>query len=152
MSQALTLAINVRFEELRSMVLAIVASAAIAGCGSYERASLTITYDQASQPAEWRFDGLARKRVEDSLKTVSQASGYQCSPNFKRPEETDCTGPLDLYLTFKPVLNKSEFIAVFSWVDSGDRTHEEFIELVSEFKRNIGAAVGESNVLIAATN
>jgi hypothetical protein len=64
-------------------------------------------------------------------------------------EEIKCRGPKDLHLVFQPAMNKAEFVAEFTWVDSSDRTHREFMRHVAQFKSDLGAAVGDNNVRTA---
>jgi hypothetical protein len=141
----------VRLSTLQCLVTAT-AVALMTACGSYDRASVTIAYGQVSQADEWRLTMLERQRIEDAFKKFSETNGYKCMPNIKRVEEVTCHGPKNINLTFQPSLNKSEFVAKFSWVDSAVRTHHEFADLVSAFGRSIGAVVGESNVTVASND
>jgi hypothetical protein len=140
-----------RLSILQRLVLAV-AGTLLAACGSYERASVTIAYGQMGQADEWQLAMLERKRVEDAFKAFSETNGYKCMPNIKRVQEITCHGPKDVNLTFQPSLNQSEFVAKFSWVDSGARTHAAFIDLVSEFVQSIGTVVGEGNVTVASND
>lgn len=119
------------------------------GCGTWEHASVHVVYGAESAPQEWRIEASTRKRVEDTFKAFSERNGYKCRSHPKRVEEIKCRGPKDLHLVFQPAMNKAEFVAKFTWVDSSDRTHEEFMRHVSRFKSELGAAVGEANVRLA---
>jgi hypothetical protein len=119
------------------------------GCGAWEHASVHVVYGAESGPDEWRLDASNRKRVEDAFKSFSERNGYQCRAHVKRVEEIKCRGPKDLHLLFQPAMNKAEFVAEFTWVDSSDRTHQEFMRHVAQFKSDLAAAVGENNVRIA---
>lgn len=119
------------------------------GCGAWEHASVHVVYGAESAQDEWRLDASNRKRVEDAFKSFSERNGYQCRAHVKRVEEIKCRGPKDLHLVFQPTMNKAEFVAEFTWVDSSDRTHQEFMRHVAQFKSDLGAAVGENNVRIA---
>jgi hypothetical protein len=107
-----------------------------------------VVYGSDSGQEEWRLDASNRKRVEEAFKSFSERNGYKCRPHAKRVEEIKCRGPRDLHLLFQPVMNKAEFVAEFTWVDTSDRTHEEFMRHVSQFKSELGAAVGETNVRV----
>ena len=120
----------------------------LAACGAWERASVTVTYDIGTPTDERYVAEIGRKSVDSAFKSFSEQNGFKCRPDFKHPDETVCVGPKDLHLEFVPVLNKRAFVATFSWVDSGDRTKEEFDRLVSEFRKQMGAAVGDRNVQV----
>ena len=119
------------------------------GCGVWEHASVHVVYGADSGWDEWQLAAASRKRVEDAFNAFSQRHGYKCRSHPKRVEEIKCRGPKDLHLLFQPSLNEAEFVAEFTWVDSSDRTHQEFIRHVAEFKSELGAAVGESNIKLA---
>jgi hypothetical protein len=121
-------------------------AATLHGCGSWEHASVSVAYGSTSGPEAWRLDAANRKRVEDAFKAFSERNGYKCRPHVKRIEEIKCRGPKDLHLEFQPTMNKAEFVAEFTWVDSSDRTHDEFLRHVSKFQTELGAVVGEMNV------
>lgn len=116
------------------------------GCGSWEHASVSVAYGTASESEQWRLNAASRKRVENAFAAFSQRHGYNCRPHIKRVEEIKCRGPKNLHLMFQPAMGKPEFVAEFTWVDSADRTHEEFMRHVSTFKAELAAVVGESNV------
>jgi len=120
----------------------------LSACGYWEHATVTVVYETKMQPETWRLPKAQRKSVEDAFKLFSEQNGYQCRANIKHAEELTCRGPKDLYLAFQPALNKPEFVATFSWVDSSNRSHQEFIKLVSEFRAQMSAVVGEKNVQI----
>lgn len=132
-----------------SIAAALLVLAALQGCGTWEHASVRVVYGQASGPDEWRLDASSRKRVEDAFKAFSERNGYKCRPHIKRVEEIKCRGPKDLHLVFQPTMNKAEFVAEFTWVDTSDRTHREFMRHVSQFQTELSAAVGETNVRLA---
>lgn len=129
-----------------SIVAVLLLAATFQGCGAWEHASVHVVYGQHSGPDEWRLDALNRKRVEDAFKAFSEGNGYECRPHIKRVEEIKCRGPKGLHLMFQPTMNKAEFVAKFTWVDTADRTHQEFMRHVAQFKNDLGAVVGETNV------
>jgi hypothetical protein len=133
----------------RNLASALLLTVMLQGCGAWEHASVRVVYGAESAPEEWRLNASTRKRVEDAFKTFSERNGYKCRPHAKRVEEIKCRGPKDLYLFFQPTMNKPEFVAEFTWVDSSDRTHQEFMRHVSQFKSDLSAAVGETNVRLA---
>jgi hypothetical protein len=120
----------------------------LSACGAWERATVTVTYGIGTQTDERYVAEIGRKSVESAFKSFSEKNGFKCRPDFKHPDETTCVGPKDLHLEFVPVLNQKAFTATFSWVDSADRTHEEFDKLVSEFRKQMSAAVGDRNVQV----
>jgi hypothetical protein len=132
-----------------SIPSALLLALTLHGCGSWEHASVHVVYGAESAQDEWRLDASNRKRVEDAFKSFSERNGYQCRAHVKRVEEIKCRGPKDLHLVFQPAMNKAEFVAEFTWVDTSDRTHQEFMRHVAQFKSDLGAAVGENNVRIA---
>jgi hypothetical protein len=132
-----------------SIAAALLLALTLQGCGTWEHASVHVVYGQQSGPDEWRLDASNRKRVEEAFKAFSERNGYKCRPHIKRVEEIKCRGPKDLHLVFQPTMNKAEFVAKFTWVDTSDRTHREFMRHVSQFRAELGAAVGESNVRLA---
>lgn len=97
------------------------------------------------------MDMLERVRIENALKTFAEANGYKCRPGFKDAEVTTCRGPQNLHLKYEPALNKSEFLMTFSWLNSGKRNHDEFLNNVSKFTDYMKTVVGEKNVRIANT-
>jgi len=137
---------------LGSIASIVLLAATLHGCGRWEHASVRVVYGQGSGPEEWRIDASTRKRVEEAFNTFSQRNGYKCRTHPKRVEEIKCRGPQDLHLEFQPELNKAEFVAEFTWVDSSGRTHQEFMRHVSQFKTELGAAVGETNVRLASSH
>ena len=140
---------------MQTTKLALIAAAVLVAltlqvCGKWEHASVHVAYAPEAGPEEWRLEGYHRKRVEDAFKAVTQRQGYKCRPHVKRVEEIRCRGPKDLHLIFQPTMNKAEFVAEFTWVDTSDRTHREFMRHVSQFRNELGAAVGETNVRLAS--
>lgn len=131
-----------------SPVSALLLALTLQGCGAWEHASVHVVYGAESGPEEWRLDASTRKRVEEAFKAFSERNGYQCRPHAKRIEEIKCRGPRDLHLLFQPTLNKAEFVAKFTWVDTSDRTHAEFMRHVTQFKSELGAVVGQDNVKV----
>jgi hypothetical protein len=140
-----------KLPQLGSVASIILLAATRHGCGRWEHASVRVVYGQEFGSDEWRLDASTRKRVEDAFTAFSERNGYKCRPHVKRVEEIKCRGPRDLHLNFQPSMNKAEFVAKFTWVDTSDRTHEEFMRHVSQFKSELGAAVGETNVRLADT-
>lgn len=132
-----------------SIASAVLLALALHGCGTWEHASVHVVYGPDSGPEEWRLEASSRKRVEDAFKAFSERNGYKCRAHVKRVEEIMCRGPRDLHLTFQPTMNKAEFVAEFTWVDTSDRTREEFMRHVTQFKSDLGAAVGKTNVRLA---
>ena len=134
--------------------LAAIASAslllAVQGCGSWEHASVSVVYGAPAGTDEWRLDASTRKRVTDAFTAFSERNGYRCRPHPKRVEEIKCRGPKDLHVKFQPTMNKAEFVAEFTWVDTSDRTHAEFMSHVSKFQSELGEVVGEANVRLAS--
>jgi hypothetical protein len=120
----------------------------MSACGYWENASVTISYEVTVRAEAWHFPKAKRENVEAAFKVFSEQNGYQCRPNIKHAEELTCHGPKDLYLAFRPALNKPEFIATFSWVDSSDRTHAEFVHLVAQFRAQMSTVVGDQNVQV----
>jgi hypothetical protein len=123
----------------------------LASCGAWERASVTVTYDVEAATDNRYVADIGKKNVESALKAFSEKNGFKCKPDFKHPDETHCTGPKDLHMEFVPVLNKRAYVATFSWVDSGGRTHEEFERLVTEFSKQMAGAVGDRNVQVQSS-
>jgi hypothetical protein len=134
----------------RAVLVTSVLQLCSSGCSNaWERATVTISY--ASPPAsdEQVLQRFNRMRVEEVFRRVSKQYGYECKPHIKRVDEIRCRGPSDLHLVFQPSLNKPEFVARFSWVDVGGRTHEEFTSHVLRFGRGFSSMVGEQRVRIA---
>lgn len=138
--------------KVTNLAPALLFALAMQGCGSWEHASVRVVYGAESVREEWRLEASTRKRVQDAFNAFSQRNGYKCRPHPKRVEEIKCRGPKDLHLEFQPALNKAEFVAEFTWVDSSDRTHQEFMRHVSQFKSELSATVGESNVRLASSH
>lgn len=136
--------------KLPNLVAALLLTWTMHGCGTWEHASVRVVYGTQSGEDEWQLAAASRKRVADAFNAFSQRHGYKCHPHAKRVEEINCRGPKDLHLLFQPALNKAEFVAEFTWVDSSDRTHQEFLRHVAEFKSDLGAVVGDTNVKLAA--
>ena len=136
-------------QEFWRIIAFVLLAATLHGCAKWEHASVHVVYGQQSGSDEWRLDASTRKRVEDAFTAFSERNGYKCRPHVKRVEEIKCRGPMDLHLTFQPTMNKAEFVAKFTWVDTSDRTHEEFMRHVIRFKSELGATVGENNVRLA---
>jgi hypothetical protein len=132
-----------------SIVSVLLLAVTFQGCGTWEHASVHVVYGQQSGPDEWRLEASNRKRVEDAFKAFSEWNGYECRPHIKRVEEIKCRGPKGMHLVFQPTMNKAEFVAEFTWVDTSDRTHAEFMRHVAQFKSDLGATVGEGNVRLA---
>lgn len=135
--------------QLGSIAALVLLAATLHGCGRWEHASVRVVYGQQSGPEEWRLEASSRKRVEDAFTAFSERNGYKCRPHVKRVEEIKCRGPRDLHLMFQPAMNQAEFVAEFTWVDTSDRTHEEFMRHVDRFRSELAAAVGEGNVRLA---
>lgn len=133
----------------RNLASALILAATMQSCGSWEHASVRVVYGVDSGPAQWRLEASSRKRVEDAFKAFAERNGYKCRPHVKRVEEIQCRGPKDLHLVFQPAMNKAEFVAKFTWVDTSDRTHREFMRHVAQFKSELSAAVGDTNVRLA---
>jgi len=131
---------------MRPLIPVMSALLLLHGCGAWEHASVSVTYGSASESEEWRLNAASRKRVEDAFEAFSQRHGYNCRPHIKRVEEIKCRGPKGLHLMFQPAMDKPQFVAGFTWVNSADRSHEEFMRHVSTFKTELAAVVGESNV------
>jgi hypothetical protein len=129
-----------------SIASALLLALTLHGCGSWEHASVHVVYGPEFATEEWRLEASNRKRVEDAFKAFSERNGYKCRPHVKRVEEIKCRGPRDMHLVFQPAMNKAEFVAKFTWVDTSDRTHEEFMRHVAQFKSELAAVVGETNV------
>jgi hypothetical protein len=140
---------GMKLTKFGSIASVLLLAATTHGCGTWEHASVRVVYGPESGPEEWRLDASNRKRVEDAFKAFSERNGYKCRPHIKRVEEIKCRGPKDLHLVFQPAVNKAEFVAEFTWVDSSDRTHQEFMDHVSKFKSELSAAVGDANVRLA---
>lgn len=113
---------------------------------------MRVVYGQESGAEEWRLDASTRKRVLEAFNAFAERNGYKCRTHPKRVEEIKCRGPKDLHLEFQPELNKAEFVAEFTWVDSSGRTHQEFMRHVSQFQSELSAAVGETNVSLASSH
>jgi hypothetical protein len=128
---------------------ALLLTLTLPGCGAWEHASVHVVYGGESAHDAWRLDASNRKRVEDAFKAFSERNGYKCRPHVKRVEEIKCRGPRDLHLVFQPAMNKAEFVAEFTWVDSSQRTHQEFMRHVAQFKTDLAAVVGDNNVRVA---
>jgi hypothetical protein len=132
---------------MRTMLTAAVFAACLAGCGNlWEQASVTISYGPTPESQEYRLVGDERKRVEAAFRQFSERNGYKCRPHIKRVEEITCRGPRDLHLVFQPSPNKPQFVAKFSWADISGRTHEEFMNHVTRFEKELSSAIGEDNV------
>jgi hypothetical protein len=137
-----------------SSVQRLLATAAAAlcltGCGTTEHTSVTVAYLSDSGPnsavRNWHFSGPSKKQVETAFQSFSEKYGYRCRAHRKRVDEITCRGPKDLHLTFMPSLNRAEFVADFSWLDSSNRSHKEFVHHVADFKKTLAAAVGSENV------
>ena len=137
---------------MTKVVLAIAGLIVLPGCGPMESAAVSVSYEVQLMSGELRFPAMTRKGVESAFGRFAEQYGYKCRPDFKYPQDTTCRGPKDLHLEFQPSLNKSEFLATFSWVGSSDRTHEEFVRLVTEFKTYMGTVVGDRNVQLVERN
>lgn len=135
-----------KLRKVRSIASGLLLALTMHGCGTWEHASVFVVYSSESAPEEWRWEGASRKRVQDAFNAFSERNGYKCRPGLKRVEEIKCRGPKGLHLVFQPSLNKAEFVAKFTWVDSSDRTHEEFMSHVATFKSELSAAVGKTNI------
>jgi len=135
--------------KLTNLIAALLLILTLHGCGSWEHASVHVVYGAESAAEEWRLEASTRKRVEDAFKAFSERNGYKCRPHPKRVEEIKCRGPKDLHLVFQPSMNKAEFVAEFTWVDTSDRTHQEFMRHVALFERELSAAVGAPNVRLS---
>jgi hypothetical protein len=69
----------------------------LAGCGAWERASVTVTYGIGTQSDERYVANIGRKSVKNAFKSFAEQNGFKCRPDFKHPDEMTCRGPKDLY-------------------------------------------------------
>jgi hypothetical protein len=118
----------------------------LSACSYWEHASVTIKYVAAPPSDGWSLPSSGQYGVKDAFKQLSDSNGYKCRTNFKHPDGLLCRGPKDLHLSFRPALNKAEFVADFSWVNTSDRTHDEFARLVASFATQMAAIVGDQHV------
>lgn len=118
----------------------------LGGCNGLERARIVVRYGSVAAVDSTEV-ALDRLRVEQTLAAFSKESGFTCRPHIKRVEELTCRGPRDLHMTFRPVHNRAEFIAEFTWLDTGGRTPEEFADLVQRFSSAMAMTVGAENVI-----
>jgi hypothetical protein len=131
-----------------TLALATVAvSAALCACVEGDRASITIDYQVTPAAASaLSLEPPARQRIVTAFKQIAEARGYKCHAHAKRVQELTCRGPRDMHVTFKPELNRPEFVARFNWVAWHGRTHAEFARHVSEFAHSIKQEVADAEV------
>jgi len=126
----------------------------VASCAQGDYATIRLTYPaqppSASDP--WpRADTSLRQKLSKSLWKAAEANGYKCRAHVKRVEQITCRGPKDMHVTFKPTLNKPEFVVTFNWVELGDRTRDEFRRHIEEFSASISSAVNDETVRLDIT-
>ncbi|MBM0105944.1 hypothetical protein JM946_14525 [Steroidobacter sp. S1-65] len=133
----------------KRLAFTLAASLVVASCAKGEYAILTLSYPVPAQSSnhesKWPTKPLPEK-ISKSFWAVAEASGYKCRAHVKRVEEITCRGPRDMYVTFKPALNKPEFVAKFNWLDFNGRTPEEFKRHVQAFSSSITTAVDDESV------
>ena len=132
--------------------IALAATFAIASCarGDYATVSISFPAQEPSASDRWpRPDLSLRQKVSKSFWKVAEANGYKCRAHVKRVEEITCRGPKDLRVTFKPTLNRPEFVATFNWIELGDRTYDEFRSHVEKFSASMMSTVNDKTVRLA---
>lgn len=137
---------------LKYVAIALAATFAIASCAQGDYATVSISYpaQEPSASDQWpRPDISLRQRVSKSFWKVAEANGYKCRAHVKRVEEITCRGPKDMHVTFKPTLNRPEFVATFNWIELGDRTHDEFTSYVEKFSASMMSTVNDKTVRLA---
>lgn len=139
---------------LRHIAVTLTATFGITSCAQGDYATISVTYP-AKEPSasdQWpRADISLRQRVSKAFWEAAETNGYKCRAHVKRVEEITCRGPKDMHVTFKPTLNKPEFVATFNWVELGDRTSDEFRSHIEKFSTSIASAVNDSTVQLAIT-
>jgi len=139
---------------LKHISITLTATFGIASCAQGDYATISVTYPAQAPSAsdQWpRADIPLRQRVSKSFWKAAEANGYKCRPHVKRVEEITCRGPKDVHVTFKPTLNKPEFVVTFNWVELGDRTSDEFRSLIEKFSASMLSAVNDKTVRLAIT-
>jgi hypothetical protein len=136
----------VRQPRLRVTFLAMAVSATLCACVEGDHASITIDYPVTTPANRWTLEPTARQRVVAAFSEIAAAKGYKCHAHPKRVQELTCRGPKDMHVTFKPELNKPEFIAVFNWVAWHGRTHAEFTRHIDEFASAMKKAVTDAEI------
>lgn len=133
----------------KHLAFTLAASFVVASCAKGEYATLTLSYPAPAQnpsdDSKWPTTPMPQK-ISKSFWAVAEANGYKCRAHVKRVEEITCRGPRDMYVTFKPALNKPEFVAKFNWLDFDGRTPEEFKRHVQAFSASISAAVDDESL------
>jgi hypothetical protein len=136
---------------IRCSVVALAAIAALGGCARGDYTTVRITYPPDVQGDQWPSKVSSRQRIFQSFWKVAEANGYKCRRHPKRVEEITCRGPRDMHITFRPTLNKPEFVATFNWLELGDRKPEEFERHIASFTSSLTRTANDSNVRLTVT-
>jgi hypothetical protein len=130
----------------------MVAMAALHACARGDYATVRIAYPADVPTDLWQTKVSSRQKIFQSFWKVADANGYKCRRHPKRVEEISCRGPKDMHITFKPALNKLEFVATFNWLEIGDRSPEEFQRHIASFVTSLTRTADASNVHLTITD
>jgi len=139
---------------LKQIAIALTATFGITSCAQGDYAKISVTYPAQAPSAgdQWpRSDISLRQRVCKAFSEAAETNGYKCRAHVKRVEESTCSGPKGMYVTFKPTLNRPEFVATFNWLEVGDRTSGEFRSHIEKFSASMMSSVNDSTVRLTVT-